>query len=37
MKTTFTAWIYPKTFIDATRDPDPYLDAIKEARGAQRQ
>lgn len=26
-----TAWSLPKRFIDATRDPDPYQDALDEA------
>lgn len=35
--TTFTAWTFPKRFIDATRDPDPYLDALKESENQTKQ
>jgi hypothetical protein len=31
MKTTLTAWIYPKAFIDATNEYDPYIEASKQA------
>jgi hypothetical protein len=34
MNTTLTSWIFPKRFIDASGDPDPYLEAMSESAGA---
>lgn len=34
MNTLFTLWALPKRFIDASGDPDPYLEAIEEAKRA---